>query len=79
MKSSSKLGVLAAMAAAMSANADMETYEITNPYERMGSAPMAYSTNFDGPMFIPRKHTVMSYAKQNRLAKARKNNRQKRK
>ena len=78
MKSASKLGVLAAMAAAMSANADMETYEITNPYGRMGSSPRAYSVNLHGPIFIPRKHNKMSYAKQNRLAKARKNNRKKR-
>lgn len=29
------------------------------------------------PVFIPRKHTVMSYAKQNRIAKKRRNNKQK--
>jgi hypothetical protein len=31
------------------------------------------------PIFIPSKHTKMSYAKQNRIAKAKRNNKQKHK
>ena len=37
---------------------------------------MVYS-HHGSPVFIPRKHTVMSYAKQNRIAKKRRNNKQK--
>lgn len=44
----------------------------TNPTDRMNF----YDTH-GNPIYIPRKHHIMNYATQNRLAKKRRNNKQK--
>lgn len=61
-------GVLfAAMAAAFfggRANKDVPVPSIDHDY-----SPIEHG-GFSSPIFFPRKHTVMSYAKQNRIAKS---------
>lgn len=65
-RTANKAALLMGMAAAMGAAAGEGIYDPTTL-----SLPST-------PIYFPKKHTVMSYAKQNRLAKKRKNNKQKR-
>jgi hypothetical protein len=62
-----KLGLLAGMAAALMGT--NEPYQFTKVPE-MDHQPMRA---WASPIFIPKKHTKMSYAKQKRLAKGRRN------
>jgi len=44
-----------------------------NPFEFVPAHAYAMPFTFTSPEFIPKKHTVMSYAKQRRLARKRNN------
>jgi hypothetical protein len=70
MSKSRKLGLLAGMAAALGAlGGASESHHFDDPHG-IDDQP---SFSWTSPIFIPKKHTKMSYAKQNRIAKARKN------
>jgi hypothetical protein len=65
---SRKLGLLVGMAAAFGAlGGASESHHFD------GEEPTTTSFSWTSPIFIPKKHTKISYAKQNRLAKTRKN------
>jgi hypothetical protein len=79
MKTKDKLAMLTAAAAAMSGSAPPDVYTIGKPYELDRDLYDIPSVDFSGPIFTPKKHTVMSYAKQNRLAKQKRKQRGKKK
>jgi hypothetical protein len=66
-KSVKKLGLLAGMAAALGALGG------ASESHHLNEEPNTLMRAWASPIFIPKKHTKMSYAKQKRLAKGRRN------
>jgi len=70
MSKSRKLGLLAGMAAALGSLGGASESHHFDELDRIDAMP---SHSWTSPIFTPKKHTKMSYAKQNRLAKGRRN------